>query len=76
MAPGVPGNEACYRPTREAVVHRGTGRYFALAVAALALLLVISFSVGRYPVSANELLRLLWFKVSGRRVVCPRPSRL
>jgi iron complex transport system permease protein len=47
------------------VVRRGSTRYFAIAVAALALLLVISFSVGRYPVSANELLRLLWFKISG-----------
>ena len=52
------------RPVKRGV-HRGSARYFALAVAALALLLVISFSVGRYPVSANELLRLLWFKVSG-----------
>jgi len=40
-------------------------RYFAIAIAALALLFVISFSVGRYPVSVNELLRLLWFKISG-----------
>ena len=46
-------------------VHRGTVRYFAIAIAALALLFVISFSVGRYPVSVNELLRLLWFKISG-----------
>jgi iron complex transport system permease protein len=45
--------------------HRGTARYFAIAIAALALLFVISFSVGRYPVSVNELLRLLWFKISG-----------
>ena len=37
--------------------HRGTARYFAIAIAALALLFVISFSVGRYPVSVNELLR-------------------
>ena len=34
-------------------------------LAALALLFVISFSVGRYPVSVSELLRLLWFKISG-----------
>ncbi len=46
-------------------VRRSSARYFALAVTALALLVMISFSVGRYPVSANELLRLLWFKVSG-----------
>jgi iron complex transport system permease protein len=43
----------------------GTARYFAIAVAALALLIVISFSVGRYPVSGNDLLRLLWSKLSG-----------
>ena len=52
------------RPVKRGV-HPSTARYFAIAVAALALLFVISFSVGRYPVSANELLRLLWFKVSG-----------
>ena len=52
------------RPVKRGV-HPSTARYFAVAVAALALLLVISFSVGRYPVSANELLRLLWFKVLG-----------
>jgi iron complex transport system permease protein len=46
-------------------VHRETVRYFAIAIAALALLFMISFSVGRYPVSVNELLRLLWFKISG-----------
>jgi iron complex transport system permease protein len=52
------------RPVKRGV-HPSTARYFAIAVATLALLFVISFSVGRYPVSANELLRLLWFKVSG-----------
>ena len=52
-------------PSVKPGVHRGTARYFAIAVGALALLFVISFSVGRYPVSVSELLRLLWFKISG-----------
>jgi iron complex transport system permease protein len=38
---------------------------FVLAAAALGLLFVISFSVGRYPIDINELLRLLWSSVSG-----------
>jgi iron complex transport system permease protein len=45
--------------------HRGTAGYFAVAFAVLALLLVISFSVGKYSVSVSELLRLLWFKILG-----------
>ena len=45
--------------------HRATARYFAVAIAALALLVLISFSVGKYPVSVSGLLRLLWFKASG-----------
>ena len=44
---------------------RRTARYFVIAVAALALLFVISFSVGRYPVTMNELWRLLWSTLSG-----------
>ena len=44
---------------------RGTARYFVIAVAALALLFVISFSVGRYPVTMIELWRLLWSTLSG-----------
>lgn len=34
-------------------------------LAALALLIVIAFSVGRFPVSADELASLLWAKLSG-----------
>ncbi len=44
---------------------RRTARYFVIAVAALALLFVISFSVGRYPVTMSELWRLLWSTLSG-----------
>lgn len=35
------------------------------ALAALALLVVIAFSVGRFPVSAGELASLLWAKLTG-----------
>ncbi len=42
-----------------------TAHYFVIAVAALALLFVISFSVGRYPVTMIELWRLLWSTLSG-----------
>ena len=44
---------------------RRTARYFVIAVAALALLFVISFSVGRYPVTMSELWHLLWSTLSG-----------
>jgi iron complex transport system permease protein len=36
-----------------------------ICLAALALLVVISFAVGRYPVSVSELLHLFWSKISG-----------
>src|SRR5215470_7139725 len=45
--------------------YRETAVYFAVAFAVLALLLVISFSVGKYPVSVSELLWLLWSKIFG-----------
>ena len=35
------------------------------ALAVLAVLIVIAFSVGRYPVSAGELVGLLWSKLTG-----------
>jgi len=50
---------------------RGTGPFFTIAIAALLLLVVISFSVGRYPVSVSELLNLLWSKISGRSTGMP-----
>jgi len=39
--------------------------YFAAGIGVLLLLLLISFSVGKYPVSVTELLRLIWFKILG-----------
>jgi len=36
-----------------------------ICLAALVLLVVISFAVGRYPVSVSELLHLFWSKISG-----------
>jgi iron complex transport system permease protein len=44
-------------------VQRGAAVYFCFA--ALALLVVTSFAVGRYPVSLSELVQLLWSKISG-----------
>src|SRR5262250_2804843 len=38
---------------------------FSFAIMALGALILISFSVGRYPVSLNELWLLLWSKISG-----------
>jgi len=38
---------------------------FGFAIMALGALILISFSVGRYPVSLNELWLLLWSKISG-----------
>ncbi len=47
-----------------------TAAYVA-AAAALAALIVVAFSVGRYPVSARELLELLYAKLGGRAQVPP-----
>ena len=38
---------------------------FAIGFAVLAVLLVVAFAVGRFPVSPADLLRLVWAKVSG-----------
>ena len=46
-------------------VQRGGAVFFVICLAALALLVVISFAVGRYPVSVSELLHLFWSKISG-----------
>jgi iron complex transport system permease protein len=44
---------------------------YLLAAAALAALVVLAFSVGRYPVSAAELVRLLLAKLSGATPAVP-----
>src|SRR5262245_26345726 len=49
----------------------GTALFFGFSVAALVILVVISFSVGRYPVSLGELLNLFWSKISGRSSPMP-----
>ena len=46
-------------------VQRGAAVFFVICLAALVLLVVISFAVGRYPVSVSELLHLFWSKISG-----------
>jgi iron complex transport system permease protein len=38
---------------------------FGLAIVCLLLLFLISFSVGRFPVTMSELLNLMWSKVTG-----------
>jgi iron complex transport system permease protein len=49
----------------------GTAVFFAISVAALLLLIVISFSVGRYPIRIGELFTLLWSKISGQSSAMP-----
>src|SRR5215813_9469195 len=38
---------------------------FGLAIICLLLLFLISFSVGRFPVTMSELLHLMWSKITG-----------
>jgi iron complex transport system permease protein len=38
---------------------------FGLAVAFLVVLFIVAFSMGRFPITVGDLLRLLWSKVSG-----------
>ena len=53
------------RQKKQSPRFRSDALRFGLAIVCLLLLFLISFSVGRFPVTMSELLHLMWSKVTG-----------